>query len=144
MINIITYFLWNEWKMLSLILLYLFKRHKCQHDKITPDNYSRFCPDCGEEIDISWYVARCSHCGAKRKSNLYLNSVVPADAHCSRCGSKSFYVEKRVNPEFFDLQYCVLVKEVVSNNSQFIKQVQVWVDNEDSSQKALGLIPLHL
>jgi len=61
---------------------------------------------------------------------LYLNSLVPVDKHCSKCGSSDFYIEKKEKLDFFDLNYAVMTKEEINVISKSSKIIQIWIEHE--------------
>lgn len=112
------------------------KKQICAHEKITPDSIGNFCPDCGQEIILSWYILRCKCCSAKRQSNLIINSILPTEKFCSKCGSKEFVIEKQDKLNFYDYNYAVLIKEETAKISLKSK-IQIWIENENSSANYL-------
>ena len=120
------------------------KFSKCEHDAVNIHNNGDFCPDCGERIQISWYITRCTCCNARRKAYLYNGQVLPMSKFCSKCGQKYVYVEKKHNVNYFDYEYAVIKKEVL-NDMKRVPYSQVWVEKEAENKKEeLKVIPLIL
>lgn len=109
----------------------LLRNKKCSHEKITPMNPAVYCPDCGEEIKISWQFLRCECCSAKRKFAIYRDKTVPEDKFCKNCGCPEFYLEIKERPEFFDYEYAYIIKEVAPK-SLLKETVQIWVEKENN------------
>lgn len=112
-------------------LLFFSKRPQCLHEKITPHSIWNFCPDCGKEISINWFILRCRSCSSKRSASLYMNTLIPTDKHCSKCGCNNFYVEKKEKVDFFDLHFAVMTKEEVQNTSNKNGKTQIWIEKEN-------------
>ena len=85
-----------------------FKR-KCNHDLITPDMESGYCPECGEFIENQWYITRCACCGLKLRTTQRGNSIEPQNTYCSNCGSTEFKVIKLEKINFIDINFAVFV-----------------------------------
>ncbi|MDD3013077.1 MAG: hypothetical protein PHC34_05180 [Candidatus Gastranaerophilales bacterium] len=117
--------------MILKFLSFFTKRQKCRHEKITPQSIWNYCPDCGKEISIKWFILRCNSCASKRGSMLYLNTLVPTDKHCSKCGSPEFYIEKKEKLDFFDMNYAVMTKEEIDNISKSGSVTQIWIEGEN-------------
>ena len=78
-----------------MFLTNLFKFKKsCNHDKITPDMESGYCPDCGKLVQNEWYITRCACCGVKLKTIVRGGEIFPQNHFCTNCGSQDFVVEK--------------------------------------------------
>lgn len=126
-----------------LFLYFLLKGFKCSHENMPVDGSSKYCPDCGKEIEISWYVLRCGHCSARRNAKTLFDSFEPVEKYCSKCGAKGHYLEKKEKLEFFDMNYAFMRKEQVYRKAHCVKNVQVWVDGEKDwgRQTEIKLIP---
>lgn len=116
-------------------------QQKCLHDKITPRSIAKFCPDCGKEIIIFWYIIRCECCSIKRQGVLSLDSVIPAEKYCSKCGTDDYKVERKEKSEFYDLHFAVLKKEEINPVKHSPSRVQVWVECENIWPMPPKLIP---
>lgn len=100
-----------------MFLSKLFKiKTKCNHNQITPEMESGYCPDCGEYIKNEWYITRCSCCGVKLKAMSKNDKIVPQFNYCSNCGSSEFVVEKLEKINFIDINLAVLIKKIVSSD----------------------------
>lgn len=104
-------------------------RHQCTHEKITPDMEQGYCPDCGKLIQNEWYITRCACCGVKMKAMTRGGVVVPQNHYCVNCGSEDFTVEKLDKINFIDINFAVLVKNIVKENAR-CSTVQCWQENE--------------
>lgn len=110
-----------------MIILELFRKNRiCTHDKVRPDKEFSYCPDCGELIQNQWYLTRCACCGVKLKATILNGEIVPENHFCRNCGAKDFVVEKIDKINFIDIDYAVLIKNVVKQG--FEEQIQSWVD----------------
>jgi hypothetical protein len=142
--NLASIYLKRGKNLLLNFLSFFSRRTKCQHDKITPHSIWNYCPDCGKEISIRWFILRCNSCSAKRESKLYLNTLLPVDKHCSKCGCSDYYVERKEKVEFFDLNFAVMAKEEINDNYKSGRITQIWVESENCWQEFVlpKLIPL--
>ena len=105
----------------------LFKlTHKCRHDHINPQQEIGYCPDCGQLIQNDWYITRCACCGVKLCAKLKNDEVVPMHKFCTNCGSMEYRVEKLDKINFIDINFAVLVKNVVEENSKFCSSTSCW------------------
>ena len=110
-----------------MFLAFLKRQKKCSHKNFSPFSGGEFCPDCGKQIEISWLLLRCKCCNSKRKAGVAFNSIIPQDKFCVKCGESKCYVEKKENPEFFDIEYAVISKRETDNA---LKEVlQIWIEN---------------
>lgn len=107
---------------------------KCTHNKIYPFSDGTFCPDCGQEIKISWRILRCDDCSTKRKTHFFMGKLVPEEKFCKKCGSSEYYIETREKIEFFDYEYAVILKEEVNTNIKVKKTLQIWIEEENLRQ----------
>lgn len=130
--------------MILDFLTFFFRKSKCQHDKITPQTIWNYCPDCGKEISIKWFILRCNSCSSKRSSRLYLNALAPVEKYCSKCGCSEYYIEKKEKLDFFDLNYAVMTKEEIDNLSKSCGITQIWVEHENCWREFIPpkMIPL--
>lgn len=125
-----------------MILLELFKRNRtCTHDRVRPDRDFSYCPDCGELIENRWFLTRCSCCGVKLRATLKNGEVVPESNYCKNCGGHEFTVERIEKINFIDIDYAVLVKEVVK--PAVSDKVQTWIDLKTSNYTQ-ELLPQYL
>jgi len=113
------------------LLKFLFNTTKCNHNKIYPFSDGIFCPDCGQEIKISWRILRCECCSTKRKAHFYINKLVPEEKFCKKCGSREYYIDIREKIEFFDYEYAIILKEEVKTDSKIKKTLQIWIEEEN-------------
>lgn len=131
----------------------LFLSNKCAHNKVYPLSEGAFCPDCGQEIMISWQILRCECCSTKRKAHTFENELspvrlltvavsgftpashmgklVPEEKFCKKCGSSDYYIETKEKIEFFDYEYAVILKEEINAKSKIKKTLQVWIEEEN-------------
>lgn len=108
------------------ILKFFADKNQCHHSKISPQDDIAYCPDCGELIEIKWYIVRCSCCGIKLKAVLKNGKVIPEDKFCHNCGSKEFQPELISKINCIDINYAVPVKEIVKTNVEEL--TQSWLD----------------
>lgn len=115
----------------------LFFQKKCKHDKISPDMDFAYCPDCGKLIKNNWYITRCTCCGVKMKAIVKNGEVIPQEHYCSNCGSNEYTVEKLPKINFIDINFAVLVKEVLEKNHNNVSISQCWQEKTNEQQKLL-------
>jgi len=90
-----------------------------------------FCPDCGQEIKISWQILRCNCCSTKRNSRFFMNKIVPQEKFCTKCGSSEYFIEVKEKIEFFDYEYAKILREEIKEKTGFKETVQIWIENEN-------------
>lgn len=117
------------WKIFSR---FLFRKSKCIHPQITPASIGSFCPDCGKIILMSWMILRCNHCSTKRHAKISSHFIAPTEKYCSKCGSGKYIIEKKYKIEFYDLDYAILLKEEVTEDSLADDKTQVWIEYENT------------
>ncbi len=108
---------------------------ECTHDKVPLDAEYYYCPDCGELIENQWYLVRCASCGLKEIATVKNGEVVPLDNFCHNCGGREYTVERLEKIDCININYAVLVKAIVKNESE--EYSQSWVDAIQTS----GYIP---
>jgi len=113
------------------VLNFLFKNTKCAHTKVHPLSEESFCPDCGQEIKVSWQILRCKCCSSKRKSRFFINKIVPEEKFCKKCGSDDYYIEIKEKIEFFDYEYAIILKEEIKSKATIKKTLQIWIEEEN-------------
>ena len=125
---------------------YFFEKYfKCKHKKITPFSFGKFCPECGKEIKISWYILRCSCCESKRHACVIFDSLVPRDKYCIKCGESDYSLEKKESIEYFELEYAVISKKELHSDVNVKEKLQIWIENEQNYNEIIRnirLIPL--
>lgn len=127
---------------MNAFLEFIFSRNFCNHSKLNLNLKFQYCPDCGELVEISWYVLRCSCCDIKRDACIRFGQVVAKDNFCSNCGEDDFYIQKIDDLQFYDIHHAVLFKEVISCSSGR-KYTQIWTDSDESVHtNALKLLPM--
>ena len=99
---------------------------KCTHDKVPPDQDYYYCPDCGELIENRWYLVRCASCGLKQIATVKNGEVVPVGNFCHNCGGKDYTVERLEKIDCININYAVLIKEVIKNEVN--EYCQSWAD----------------
>lgn len=114
--------------------LFNFNR-KCLHPKVPMDVEIGYCPDCGELIENHWYITRCACCGVKQKATVRNDEVVPEESFCHNCGGKLYTVERVEKIDCININYAVLVREIVPN--EVSEYTQSWIDAMQTS----GYIP---
>ncbi len=127
---------------MSSLFDFFFKSGFCRHENVDLNTKFQYCPDCGELIEVSWYVLRCSCCGIKRDASTRFNKIVPRNNFCTNCGEKDFYVEKIDDLKFYDVHHAISFKEVVFQHEKRA-YMQIWTDSDESAHiKVLKLLPL--
>ncbi|MBK8189159.1 MAG: hypothetical protein IPK79_01765 [Vampirovibrionales bacterium] len=81
----------------------------CPHPRASHAEGKCICPDCGDTVIRQWVTLRCSQCNVRRPSKAVFNTVLPAQAHCTRCGCADTTMEELDNPPFYMMQYAVLL-----------------------------------
>lgn len=115
----------------------LFKLNKtCNHEKVTPNVESAYCPDCGKLVKNEWYVTRCACCGVKLKTNLRNGDIFPQHKFCSNCGSSEYQVEKLDSINFIDINFAVLKKTVIEDELK-VNTTQCWQEKTSVQPKLL-------
>lgn len=115
------------------------RKKECTHSKVSPENDSGYCPDCGKYIENKWFLTRCGCCNIKRKATIKFNKIIPESKFCPNCGSSSFFVETVKNINFIDINFAVLVKQV--NELLSFNRSQSWLDrNFDEPIRLLNLL----
>lgn len=116
-------------------LFELFNKPSCLHEKITPDMFAGYCPDCGEYVENHWYMTRCTCCGIKQKTVFLRGNISPETKYCRNCGSNAFSTEKINKINFVDIHYAVILKQVIDNKKRNF--IQTWVESEYFAPKLL-------
>lgn len=111
------------------------KNQECYHQNITPDMTAGYCAECGEYIENKWFITRCNCCGVKQQTMVIKGEIKPETKFCKNCGNKSFIVEKLGKINVIDVNYAVVVKQIVDTRKQNF--FQTWVEKE----VPIGLIP---
>lgn len=111
-------------------ILELFNK-ECKHEKFSADKEMGYCPDCGELIENQWYIMRCNCCGVKQKALYKRGKIVSADKFCSNCGARDFKAERIDKINFIDINYAVVIKNVIS--SEHTNYTQCWVETTETS-----------
>ena len=123
-------------------LCFLIGHNFCKHPKLNLNIKFQYCPDCGELVELSWYVVRCRCCDVKREAKLKFGEIFPVDNFCTNCGSEEFYVQKIEDLKFYDIHHAVLFKETV-NICAKRRYTQVWADScEPAHTYVLKLLPM--
>ena len=104
---------------------------KCQHNKVPLDTDIGYCPDCGELIENHWYITRCGCCGVKERATIRNGEVVPEAEFCPNCGGKAYKIEKIEKIDCININYAIVVREIVKN--EINEYTQSWVDAMQTS-----------
>lgn len=104
---------------------------KCQHNKVPLDTDIGYCPDCGELIENHWYITRCGCCGVKERATIRNGEVVPEAEFCPNCGGKAYKVEEIEKIDCININYAIVVREIVKN--EINEYTQSWVDAMQTS-----------
>lgn len=108
---------------------------KCTHSKVPIEDDIGYCPDCGELIENLWYITRCACCGVKQRATIRDGEVVPEEGFCHNCGSHAYQVEEIGKIDCININYAILVREIVKN--EISEYTQSWMDAIQTS----GYIP---
>ena len=116
----------------------LFKSFQgCQHKKVPVNSNGAYCPDCGEYVQVKWYLVRCSCCGVKRVAYIdFKDNIRPVSKFCPNCGCVHTYIEEVEKINFVDINFAVHRREVVKTDRRR-SYTQVWTDAEDYSEQLL-------
>lgn len=104
---------------------------KCQHNKVPLDTDIGYCPDCGELIENHWYITCCACCGVKERATIRNGEVVPEAEFCPNCGGKAYKVEEIEKIDCININYAIVVREIVKN--EINEYTQSWVDAMQTS-----------
>lgn len=104
---------------------------KCTHDKVPLDEDIGYCPDCGELVQNHWYITRCGCCGVKERATIRNGEVVSEESYCHNCGSKFYKVEEIEKIDCININYAIVVREIVQN--EVTEYTQSWLDAMQTS-----------
>ena len=136
LIDFSTYKLHQERKSM---LLNFFNKNQCLHKHIKPELDSGYCPDCGEYIQNHWFITRCSCCGVKQKTIIVKGKIVADVKYCKNCGSNSFVAEQLNKINLVDINYAVVIKQIIKDRKS--TWTQTWVEQRD--RVYVKLLPQH-
>ena len=114
-----------------------FRKTSCNHEQINPNMIAGYCPDCGEYVKNQWYITRCECCGIKQKTSVMRGKISADTKFCRNCGSSSFIVEELNEINIVDINYAIVLKQVVQNKKQTF--IQTWI--EQNSYSPIKLLP---
>ena len=109
----------------------------CPHDKITPNMSAGYCPDCGEYVQNKWFITRCSCCNIKQKTSVKNGKVITEAKFCRNCGSHSFIIEELNSLDIVNINYAVVLKQVLEIKRQSF--IQTWI--EENTFTPIKLLP---
>lgn len=110
-----------------MVLNYIFNYGKrCTHSLVPIDQEYSYCPECGELIENRWYLVRCKVCGLKQIATAKNGEVMPVNNFCRNCGSHEYTVERLEKIDCINVNYAVLVQEIMPNNGA--EYFQCWSD----------------
>ncbi len=121
---------------IKMFLERLFVR-KCTHPNISPDIENAYCPDCGKLIRNEWFVTRCACCGVKLKTMVKQGKIAPQRHYCSNCGSNEFTIEKLDKISFININFAVLIKHVIENDTIHASTVSLWQEKSIEQPRLL-------
>ncbi len=104
---------------------------KCAHDKVPIEEDLYYCPDCGSLVENHWYIVRCNSCGVKEVATIINGEICPEENYCHNCGCRDYRVEKLDKIDCININYAVLVKEVV--NTDINEYTQSWIEASQTS-----------
>ena len=110
--------------------LFNFKK-KCLHPNVPIDVEVGYCTDCGELIENKWYITRCGCCGLKLQTTIRNDEVVPQAGICHNCGSKTYTVEQIDKIDCININYAIVVREIVKN--EITEYTQSWIEAMQTS-----------
>ena len=110
---------------------------KCLHTNVLPDVDSAYCPDCGKLIKNQWYITRCACCGVKLRAMSKNGKIVPQAHYCTNCGACEFEVEKLDKINFIDINFAVLIKQVIDENTVCKSTTRLWQEKTDVQPRLL-------
>ena len=116
--------------MIKLVHFFI-NKNKCAHVNISAFESGKYCPDCGRQIVIKWYLLRCKCCNSKRAAFLHNRKIISTEKHCVNCGEHSYYLEEILKPNYFDVNYAVAMKEIADSRNKSLINTQVWIDGEE-------------
>ena len=102
----------------------------CHHKNALVNTNEGFCPDCGRYVKKVYYVVRCADCGIKRTARKSFGKIEPNEKFCTCCGNSDFVVEKYEKLNFSDINYVIVSKETIEENSP-INELEIWIDKEE-------------
>ena len=117
--------------------MFFHRKKECTHPKVTPDKDACYCPDCGKYIENKWYLTRCNCCNVKRKSIIKFGQIIPETKYCPNCGSEHYHIEQVKNINFIDINFAVLVKQVVEDKKTICTTTRCWQERTDVQPKLL-------
>ena len=121
-----------------MFLTELLKFHKkCSHHNVMPNVEQAYCPDCGKLIKNDWYITRCACCGRKLKTISKNGKIIPQSHYCTNCGSDSYLVEKLEALSFIDINFAVLVKNVIEEEHRTPTMTMCWSERKCELPKLL-------
>ena len=109
----------------------------CQHDKILPNLESAYCPDCGRLVRNEWYIVKCACCGMKLKARRHNGEIIPHFHYCTNCGASEYVVEKLDQVNFLNVNYAVLIKNVIMDENPKVFTTQCWQEKRVEQPKLL-------
>lgn len=116
-------------------MLNCFRKTTCRHERISPNMLAGYCPDCGEYVKNQWYITRCKCCGVKQRTSIVRGKVSADTKFCRNCGSSSFEVEALGELSIVDINFAVVLKQVVHNEKRGF--IQTWMEQNNYAQKMI-------
>lgn len=90
------------------------KYHKCQHGQVV--HHGEHCPDCGDQVAVTWVQLRCLRCETRRTPKQLSNGIQPADRHCRYCGETAVRTVEKQTIDRYELPLSVLVKHTLGQS----------------------------
>lgn len=109
----------------------------CNHEKVTLNIRTGYCPDCGELVENNWYIMRCKCCGIKQKAIIRFGKVVSLEKYCRNCGNNSFAIEELEKLDIVNINYAVIKKRTRNIRKENI--FQTWIENNYTPIKLLPI-----
>lgn len=104
------------------------KQPDCPHTNITPDMKGGYCTDCGKYVENQWFITRCNCCGIKHQTIFTKGKIKPETRYCKNCGSNSYSVERLDKINIVDINYAIIIKQIINNERRSF--IQTWVERE--------------
>lgn len=89
-------------------------------------------------VENQWYLVRCACCGMKEVATVRNGEVVPLENFCHNCGSKGYVVERLEKLDCININYAILVREIVKN--EINEYTQSWLDVSQTYNGKLKLL----
>lgn len=113
-------------------------KSKCSHSKVPIEADIYYCPDCGELVENRWYIVRCACCNTKEIATIHNGEIVPLENFCRNCGSKNYIIERIDKIDCININYAVLMREILNN--EINEYTQSWVESMQTGEHKQKLL----